>query len=53
MKRLIKEIKIHRKLDHPNLVKFEHYFEDKDYVYILLELCENKTLRNLLKNKKF
>ena len=33
------EIKIHRSLNHQNIVKFEHFFEDHDNVYILLGLC--------------
>ena len=49
--KLIKEIKIHRSLKHPNIVNFERYFEDEKNVYILLELCKNKTLRELLKKR--
>jgi polo-like kinase 1 len=40
-KKLINEIKLHKKLHHQNIVNFEHFFEDKDSVYILLELCSN------------
>ena len=50
--KLKSEIKIHRSMDHPNIVKFEHYFEDKENVYILLEICKNKTLNELLKKRK-
>ena len=50
--KLISEIKIHRKLDHENIVSFIRYFEDKDYVYILEEICENQTMENLLKRRK-
>ena len=50
--RLIKEIMIHKKMHHPNIVKFEHFFEDGNNVYILLELCENKTMDDLLKTRK-
>ncbi|CAM9936237.1 unnamed protein product, partial [Choristocarpus tenellus] len=35
------EIKIHRTLQHPRVVRFEMFFEDKENVYILLELCTN------------
>ena len=35
------EIKIHKTLKHEYIVKFEHFFEDTENVYILLELCEN------------
>lgn len=36
------EIKIHEDLDHHNIVKFKHHFEDNLNVYIVLELCPNK-----------
>ena len=35
------EIKIHRTLQHPRVVRFEMFFEDRANVYILLELCHN------------
>jgi hypothetical protein len=38
------EIKIHEELDHANIVKFRHNFEDNLNVYILLELCPNKVI---------
>lgn len=40
--KLLSEIKIHRSLHHPNVVHFEHVFEDSENVYILLELCSNQ-----------
>jgi polo-like kinase 1 len=39
--KLMSEIKIHRSLRHENVVAFEHFFEDSENVYILLELCES------------
>ena len=39
---LMTEINIHRGLDHPNIVKFERYFEDEAAVYLVLELCDNQ-----------
>ena len=51
-KKLINEIKLHKKLKHENIVKFQHFFEDKENVYILLELCTNQTLNELLKRRK-
>ena len=38
-RRMESEIQIHKQLDHTNVVKFEHFFEDEENVYILLELC--------------
>ncbi len=40
------EIRIHRSLHHSNIVGFEHFFEDAENVYILLELCTNQVLPN-------
>lgn len=39
--KLMSEIKIHRSLHHPHVVGFEHFFEDAENVYILLELCSS------------
>ncbi len=46
------EIKIHRELCHKHVVKFEDVFEDKENVYILMELCQNQTMLELVKRKK-
>ena len=50
--KLISEIKIHKSINHENIVKFEHYFEDAENVYMLIELCHNQTLNDLLKRRK-
>ena len=50
--KLISEIKIHKSLHHPQIVAFELYFEDTENVYILLEMCQNQTLNELLKRRK-
>ena len=34
------------------MVNFEHYFEDHENVYILLEICNNETMNELLKRRK-
>lgn len=39
--KLQSEIMIHKSLSHRYIVKFEHFFEDHEFVYILLELCSN------------
>jgi polo-like kinase 1 len=46
------EIKIHRSVHHQHVVKFEHFFEDAENVYILLELCHNQSLNELLRRRK-
>jgi polo-like kinase 1 len=50
--KLISEIKIHKSLHHPNIVSFEHYFEDSENVYILLEMCHNQSMNELIKRRK-
>ena len=50
--KLMSEIRIHRALNHTNVVAFEHFFEDTENVYILLELCRNQTLSDLLRRRK-
>lgn len=34
------------------IVQFEYVFEDDQNVYILLEICKNQTLNELLKRRK-
>lgn len=46
--RLLNEIRLHKTLHHANIVEFEHYFEDNENVYIVLELCENQSLSELI-----
>eukprot|EP00357_Protocruzia_adherens_P032235 CAMPEP_0115018538 /NCGR_PEP_ID=MMETSP0216-20121206/28876_1 /TAXON_ID=223996 /ORGANISM="Protocruzia adherens, Strain Boccale" /LENGTH=581 /DNA_ID=CAMNT_0002389773 /DNA_START=88 /DNA_END=1830 /DNA_ORIENTATION=- len=50
--KLMSEIKIHRSLHHQHIVSFEHFFEDAENVYILLEMCSNQTLNELLRRRK-
>lgn len=37
---LLQEIRIHQSLRHDNVVRLHRVFEDDNFVYILLELCE-------------
>lgn len=46
------EIEIHRSLAHLHVVGFHGFFEDKDHVYILLELCRRRSLMELHKRRK-
>ena len=50
--KLMSEIKIHRSLHHPGIVGFEHFFEDSENVYILLEMCSNQTMSELIRRRK-
>ena len=37
---------------HRHIVGFEHFFEDCDNVYILLELCRSQSMNELLRRRK-
>jgi hypothetical protein len=39
---IMREIDLHRSLQHPNIVAFYSYFEDNDNMNIVLELCSRK-----------
>ncbi|KAI0941865.1 hypothetical protein AcV7_002434 [Taiwanofungus camphoratus] len=50
--KLYAEIKIHRALEHPNIVHFEECFEDDENVYMTLELCHNGSLMDMLRRRR-
>ena len=51
-KSLLDEIKIQNQFkNNPKVVKVKDYFEDDDNVYIILELCKNKSLADYLQKR--
>lgn len=46
------EIRIHRTLKHHHICEYKHFFEDKDNCYILLELCHNQSMNEMIKRRK-
>jgi len=38
----MREIELHRSLDHIHIVKFHSYFEDELNIYFILEYCSRK-----------
>lgn len=49
---LKREIKIHKKLNHPHITKLLHYFEDSHNVYLILQYAENGSLFRYLRRRK-
>ena len=47
------EINKQQSLNYPKIVKVKDYSEDKENVYIILELCENGSLADLLKKRNY
>ncbi|KAH9991935.1 kinase-like domain-containing protein [Russula vinacea] len=50
--KLYAEIKIHKALDHSNIVRFLDCFEDEENVYMTLELCPNGSLMSMLHRRR-
>ncbi|CAF3726918.1 unnamed protein product [Adineta steineri] len=46
------EVTIHQSLTHKHIVQFFSYFEDENYVYIILELCRRRSLMELHRRRK-
>lgn len=49
---LASEIEIHKSIRSEFVVKYERSFEDAVNFYIILELCPNQTLNELIKRRK-
>jgi len=47
---IIKEINLLKHLDHPNIVKYYDYFEEEDFIYLMMEYLEGGTLRQYINN---
>ncbi|XP_035228656.1 serine/threonine-protein kinase PLK4-like isoform X2 [Stegodyphus dumicola] len=50
-RRIEDEIRIHSQLDHYAIVKLYTWFQDDDYVYLVMELCEGGSLKDIMKRK--
>ncbi|XP_059108402.1 serine/threonine-protein kinase PLK1-like [Peromyscus eremicus] len=50
--KLSKEISIHRSLSHQHVVGFHSVFEDSEFVFVILELCRERSLLELHKRRK-
>lgn len=47
--RVRNEVEIHSRLKHPSVLELYNYFEDANYVYLVLEMCHNRELNRYLK----
>jgi len=50
--KMSQEIALHRSINHENVVKFYSFFEDDNFVYVVLELCKRRSLMELHKRRK-
>lgn len=47
--RVRNEVEIHSRLKHPSVLELYNYFEDANYVYLILEMCHNREINRYLK----
>jgi len=50
--KICQEITIHRSLKHKHIVGFHDYFEDSNHIYIILEICNKRSLMEMSKRRK-
>lgn len=50
--RVRQEVMIHSRLKHPSILELYTFFEDANYVYLVLELCHNGELQQYLKKNQ-
>jgi len=50
--KMSQEIRLHKAVSNPFLVKLYSYFEDSNFVYIVLEICRKRSLMELHKRRK-
>ncbi|KAG8214693.1 hypothetical protein J3R82DRAFT_9774 [Butyriboletus roseoflavus] len=46
---IMSEIDLLKNLNHPNIVKYKGFVKTREYLYIILEFCENGSLHNICK----
>ncbi|KAM9571193.1 serine/threonine-protein kinase PLK4-like isoform 3-T3 [Salvelinus alpinus] len=52
VKRVSNEVEIQCRLKHPSILELYTYFEDSNYVYLVLEMCHNGEMSRYLKDRK-
>uniref|UniRef100_A0A1I7Z3I5 Serine/threonine-protein kinase PLK n=1 Tax=Steinernema glaseri TaxID=37863 RepID=A0A1I7Z3I5_9BILA len=50
--KMVQEIRIHQELHHEHVVEMFGHFEDITNIYIILEVCDNRSLMELHKRRK-
>ena len=41
---IIREISVHKELNHPNIIKLNDSFEDREFIYLIIEYAESGSL---------
>ncbi|KAF2099628.1 hypothetical protein NA57DRAFT_75130 [Rhizodiscina lignyota] len=51
--KFVTELQLHSKLHHPNIVEFHRAFSYQINTYVVLEICDNGSLADAIKKRKF
>lgn len=51
-KKIIYEIQVIAKFNHPNIATYHHHFSQDSLLYLVMEYCSGGSLREAIKNKK-
>lgn len=49
----VTELQLHSKLNHPNIVEFYRAFSFEQNTYVVLEMCENGSLADVMRKRKY
>ncbi|OMJ92028.1 hypothetical protein SteCoe_5348 [Stentor coeruleus] len=49
---ILREIRVHKELNHPNIIRLIKYFEDSEKVYIVLEYASKGSLFKIIRKQK-
>ncbi|XP_068582375.1 serine/threonine-protein kinase PLK4 isoform X2 [Cebidichthys violaceus] len=52
VQRVINEVEIQCRLKHPSILELYNYFEDSNYVYLVLEMCHSGEMSRYLKERE-
>ena len=47
---MYREINIMGKVDHAHIIKYYETYEDANYIFLVMELCQNGSLEDRIKN---
>jgi len=51
IKKILTLLEVIKSLDHPNIIKYDHYFEDDNNIYIILELISSISFKDYLQKE--
>lgn len=50
--KITQEVKLHKMCRHNNIIQIQKVFDDDEYIYIILDICSNLTLLDLVDRRK-